>query len=275
MLLAGKNAVIHGAGGAIGGAVARAFAREGATVFLAGRTPAKLDAVANQVASTGGVAQTAQVDALDEEAVERHAEAVAEQAGSLDVSFNAVGLNNGEQGIPLVELPADDYLAPITGYARTHFLTAKAAARHMMRQGSGVIMPLSVPMARMPAASSGSFGMAGAAVESFTRQLAAELGPYGIRVVCLRPTGMPETAARLGSHTREVWGPRGRPPRRAAGAAPGHHRLGWHAAAPADGGRGRERGGVHGLGPLQRHDGDRRQRHPWRGGRLRTAARVR
>ena len=68
-------------------------------------------------------------------------------------------------------------------------------------------MPLSVPMARVPAASSGSFGMAGAAVESFTRQLAAELGPHGIRVVCLRPTGIPETAARRGGRPR---GPRPR-----------------------------------------------------------------
>jgi 3-oxoacyl-[acyl-carrier protein] reductase len=131
---------------------------------------------------------------------------VATQAGSIDVSFNAVGIDNGEQGIPLVELSADDDLIPITAYARTHFVTAKAAARHMMKQGSGVILPLSQPMARMPVASTGVFGTAFAAVECLSRQLAAELGPHGIRVVCLRPGGIPETAARLGSHTRQIWG---------------------------------------------------------------------
>jgi 3-oxoacyl-[acyl-carrier protein] reductase len=155
--------------------VARAFAREGAKVFLAGRTLAKLDKVAEEIRAAGGVAETAQVDALDEQAVDRHADAVATQAGSIDVSFNAVGIDNGEQGIPLVELSADDFAVPVTTYTRTHFVTAKAA-RHMMKQGSGVILPLSQPMARMPAATTGSFGIAFAAVECLARQLAAELG---------------------------------------------------------------------------------------------------
>jgi 3-oxoacyl-[acyl-carrier protein] reductase len=206
MLLTNKNAVVYGGGGAIGGAVARAFAREGATVFLAGRTQAKLDAVAEDIAAGGGTAQTAQVDALDERATAAHADTVAGQAGTIDVAFNAVGFDNGEQGIPLIELSADDYSVPIETYARTHFVTAKAVARHMIAQGSGVIMPLSVPMARMPAALSGCFGIAGAAIEALSRQLAAELGPHGVRVVCLRPDGIPETAARLGSHTRQIWG---------------------------------------------------------------------
>lgn len=206
MLLEKKNAIVYGAGGAVGGAVARAFAREGAKVFLTGRTQAKLDAVATEIAAGGGAAETARVDALDEDAVTTHADAVVAAAGGIDISFNAVGIDNGEQGVPLVELSAEEFGAPIATYTRTQFVTAKAAARHMMAAGSGVILPLSLPMARMPAASSGCFGAAFAAVENLSRQLAAELGPYGIRVVCLRPTGMPETATRLGSHTRAVWG---------------------------------------------------------------------
>jgi len=90
VLLEGKNAVIYGGGGAIGGAVARAFAREGATVFLAGRTLAKLDEVAEAIRSAGGVAETAHVDALDGKAVDEHADAVAATAGSVDISFNLV-----------------------------------------------------------------------------------------------------------------------------------------------------------------------------------------
>lgn len=206
MVLEKKNAVVYGAGGAIGGAVARAFARDGATVYLAGRTRTKLDRVAKEIAAAGGRAEPAPVDALDERAVDLHADAVAADAGNIDISFNAVGMDNGEQGIPLVELAAADYVRPITDYARTHFLTARAAARHMVRQGSGVILPLSTPMARLPAALTGAFAQAGAVVENLSRQLAAELGPHGVRVVCLRPDGMPETAARLGSHTRQVWG---------------------------------------------------------------------
>lgn len=205
MLLENKTAIVYGGGGAVGGAVARAFAREGAVVHLAGRTRKTLDAVADDIRRAGGTAATAVVDALDQDAVDAHAAAVVDETGRLDVSFNGVGDDNGEQGIPLVELTADQYVRPVAEYARTHFVTARAAARHMAAQGSGVILPLSNPMAGSPAALTGPFGQACAAVENLARQLAAELGPHGIRVVCLRPTGMPESAARLGSHTREVW----------------------------------------------------------------------
>ena len=81
MLLEDRNAVVYGGGGAIGGAVALAFAREGAKVFLAGRIPATLDRVAEEISTVGGVAETARVDALDELAVEKHIGDVVEQAG--------------------------------------------------------------------------------------------------------------------------------------------------------------------------------------------------
>jgi 3-oxoacyl-[acyl-carrier protein] reductase len=134
MLLENKNAVIYGGGGAIGGAVARAFAREGARVFLAGRTRAKLDAVARTISAAGGAVETAQIDALDEQAVEKHLEAVVNQAGRVDISFNAVGFNE-IQGIPLIDLALEDFIFPITGWSRTVFLTSRAAARRMVRQG--------------------------------------------------------------------------------------------------------------------------------------------
>ena len=205
MLLENRTAIVYGGGGAVGGAVAKAFAREGARVFLAGRTQARLDAVADAIRADGGTADTARVDALDQDAVDRHADAVVATTGRLDVVFNGVGDDNGEQGMPLVEMTADQYCRPITEYVRTHFVTARAAARHMTGQGSGVIIALSNPMAGSPTALTGPFGQACAAVENLARQLAAELGPQGVRAVCLRPAGMPETAARLGSHTRDVW----------------------------------------------------------------------
>ena len=124
-MLQGKVAIVYGGGGAIGGAVAREFAREGASVFLAGRSQAKLDAVARDIAAAGGCVETAQVDALDEHAVDRHADAVAATAGGIDIALNAVGILH-VQGTPFADLSLTDYAHPLASYTRTHFITAKA-----------------------------------------------------------------------------------------------------------------------------------------------------
>ena len=139
MLLEDKNAVIYGGGGKVGGAVARTFAHEGAHVFLAGRTQAKLEKLAEQIRSAGGVAETAQVDALDREAVDRYVDAVAEKAGGIDISFNLISYGD-VQGTPLAEMELEDFERPVINAVRTQFLTARAAARHMISQGSGVIL---------------------------------------------------------------------------------------------------------------------------------------
>src|SRR5438552_10671337 len=139
MLLENKNAIIYGAGGQIGSGVARTFAREGATVFLVGRTREKLDAVAKDITSAGGSAEVAVVDALDEQAVDAHARAVAAQAGSIDVSFNLISRGD-VQGTPLLDMTIDDFLYPITTGVRSNYITARATARHMVQQRSGVIL---------------------------------------------------------------------------------------------------------------------------------------
>jgi 3-oxoacyl-[acyl-carrier protein] reductase len=192
VLLEDKNAVIYGGGGAIGGAVARAFAREGATVFLAGRTRAKLDKVAEEIRSAGGSAETAQVDALDERAVDQHADAVAAEAGSIDVSFNLI--SHGDlQGTPMAEMALADYTRPIVTAVSTTFLTARAAARHMIRQGSGVILVFGGSGPPLRDYNLGGLQVAFEAMESMRRQLSSELGRHGIRVVTLRTGGVPET----------------------------------------------------------------------------------
>ena len=195
MLLKDKNAIIYGAGGAIGGAVARAFAREGARVFLTGRNLATVDATAKDIIAAGGAAEAAQVDALDERAVDEHVAGVVEKAGHIDVSFNAIGLipQQGIQGIPLTELSVESFTLPITTYARAHFLTAKAAARCMVEQRSGVILMHTPEPARLGAPLVGGMGPAWAAMEGLCRSLSAECGPRGVRAVCLRTTGIPET----------------------------------------------------------------------------------
>ena len=193
MLLKNKTAIIYGAGGAIGGAVARAFGREGATVFLAGRTLAKLDKVAGDITAAGGVAETAQVDAYDEHAIERHAAAVLAKAGSIDISFNAIEIKGTLQGTPLMEQSADDIALPVKNRVATNFLTARAAGRLMVQNAKGVILMITATPARMAWPLTGSFGVEGAAIEGLCRSLASELGPQGVRVICLRSAGSPES----------------------------------------------------------------------------------
>jgi NAD(P)-dependent dehydrogenase (short-subunit alcohol dehydrogenase family) len=196
MLLQDKVAVIYGAGGAIGGAVARAFAREGAILFLTGRKLAPVEAVAKDIVAAGGAAQAAPVDALDEQAIDQHLQSVIDQAGHLDISFNAVGIPDAEiLGVPLVELDLERFCLPITAYTRSYFLTARLAARHMIPNGSGVIMTVTSIPSRTGTPLQGGYPPAQAAKEALTRDLSAELAPRGVRVVGLRPNGLPETAS--------------------------------------------------------------------------------
>jgi 3-oxoacyl-[acyl-carrier protein] reductase len=191
MLLENKNAVIYG-GGAIGGAVARAFAREGARVFVAGRTWASLDAVAEAIRGAGGSVETAEVDALDERAVDEHADAVAAQAGGIDVSFNAIS-HGDVQGTPMAEMDVDDYARPVVTAVRTTFLTARAAARHMIPRGSGVILVFGGEGDPPRGYKLGGLQTAFHALEAMRRQLSSELGQHGVRVVTLRTGGIPES----------------------------------------------------------------------------------
>ena len=191
MLLRDRTAVVFGAGGTIGGAVARAFAAEGARVFLAGRTLAKVEAVAREVVAAGGDATAAQVDALDESAVARLVDEVVRTAGHIDVAFNAIGMED-VQGQELLAMPLADFLKPIVKGATTQLITARCVARHMAERGSGVILTIT---AGPPEAIEfvGGFASACGAIENLWRGFAAELGPRGVRFICLRSAGSPDT----------------------------------------------------------------------------------
>jgi NAD(P)-dependent dehydrogenase (short-subunit alcohol dehydrogenase family) len=191
-LLEGKNTIIYGGGGGIGGGVARTFAREGARVFLVGRTAAPLEVVAHSIVAGGGAAEVATLDALDEQAVQEHADAVAAMAGSVDASFNLI--KRGDvQGKPLVEMATEDLLRAVTTGLTSSLLTARAAARHMAKQGAGVILHLNSGSGAGAMPGMGSTGPADAATETFMRYLAAELGPSGIRVCGIWTAGVAET----------------------------------------------------------------------------------
>jgi 3-oxoacyl-[acyl-carrier protein] reductase len=192
VLLEHKTAVIYGGGGSIGGAVARAFAREGATVHLAGRTLERLEEVAELIRAAGGVAHTTRVDALDENAVDDHANAVAAAGGGIDISLNVI--QHGDvQGTPMAEMEVADYVRPVVTAVRTTFLTSRAAARHMIKQRSGVILAFGGYGDPMRGYYLGGLQTAFQAIEAMRRQLACELGPHGIRVVTLQTAGVPES----------------------------------------------------------------------------------
>jgi NAD(P)-dependent dehydrogenase (short-subunit alcohol dehydrogenase family) len=201
MMLENKHAVIYGAGGSIGGAVAREFAREGARLFVTGRTREKLEALASEITAEGGSAEVAVLNALDEQAVEEHAQAVVSQAGSIDVSFNLI-TRADVQTIPLVEMKTEDFVQPVINGITSNFVTARAAARHMIEQGSGVILALDSGSANGSPMMGGT-GPADGATDAFIRNLAAEIGPQGVRVLGIWTAGLPETmsAEKLAPYT--------------------------------------------------------------------------
>lgn len=192
MLLKDKVAIIHGAAGQIGASVARRFADEGARLFLCGRTGEDVLALAAELRAAGHDAEGHQVDALDGDAVEAHAAMAFERAGRIDVAFNAVGFDF-VQGVPLLDIDIADFMFPIVTGPQSQLLTARAAARHMAKGGGGVVLTLSASPARLAVPGTSGFAVSLAAIEALTRTLAAELGPKGIRVVCLRPHRIGET----------------------------------------------------------------------------------
>src|SRR5687767_7039373 len=191
-MLQHKNAIIYGAGGSLGGAVAKAFAVAGAKVFLTGRTAGSLEKVANEILASGGSAEVAQVDALNEKAINSHLEQVLQQAGTVDISFNATG-TSVVQNIPLTSMAMDDFIHPLTSMMQTRFLTAIAAGKIMMKQGSGVILSLTATPGGIGYPYTGGFAPACTAIETLAQNLASELGVYGVRVVNMRSGGSPDS----------------------------------------------------------------------------------
>jgi NAD(P)-dependent dehydrogenase (short-subunit alcohol dehydrogenase family) len=194
MLLESKNAIVYGGAGAIGSVVARAFAGSGARVHLAGRTLQTLQAVADDIRATGGAAEVALVDALDEVSVDRHADDVAARFGSIDISICLIDVAD-VQGTALANMSLADFEQPISNAVRSTFLTSRAAARHMIRRGSGVILTFGGNGGGNPIRDYhiGGFQVALGAVDVLRRQLAAELGQFGVRVVAIHSGGFLDT----------------------------------------------------------------------------------
>lgn len=189
-LLKGKRAVVFGAGGSIGSAVSREFASEGAEVFLSGRTKPSVERVAQQIEASGGNAHMHVLDTLDEAVVNQYIDNIAKQAGKIDIVLDAVGPLAKEYGNTrlAVDLPLDQFLVPLQTMVRSRFITARAAARQMIKQHSGVIIFVTGSPARPHVPGATAIGAAFAAMENLTQNLAFEVSPCGVRVVCLRTT---------------------------------------------------------------------------------------
>ena len=193
MMLSNKTAIIYGAG-AVGRTIAKTFAREGARLFLTGRNLAEVEKLAAEITATGGSAEAAQLDALDEQAVAQHLNQVIARAGAVDISFNAVGLRNTTlQGVPLVDLALDQFMAPILSHLQSNFITGRVVGRQMATQGAGVIMTVTSTPSRVANPLMGGVAVAMAAEEALIRDLSVELGPKGVRVLGVRTHGMPDS----------------------------------------------------------------------------------
>jgi NAD(P)-dependent dehydrogenase (short-subunit alcohol dehydrogenase family) len=185
-MLKDKVAVIYGGAGSLGAGVAKAHAQAGARVFLVGRTEATLQKVA---AETG--AEYDVLDARDEAAVEAHASSVVERAGRIDISFNLVPRGDFH-GVALTDMTVEDYMRPVVQGLACQFITARAAARRMTAQGSGVILSLDSasgngsPMMGATAAADG-------AIDALIRQFAQEVGPAGVRVCGIWTAGVTDS----------------------------------------------------------------------------------
>ena len=187
-ILKGKHAVVFGASGSIGTAVAKGFAAEGAEVFLSSRTKPGVDAVAKQIAAEGGLTHAAAIDTLDDAAVNQYIDDIVKQTGKIDIALDAAGplareYGNGKNA---VELPIAEFMVPLSTMVRSRFITARAAARHMIRQHSGVIIFVTGSPARGHVPGATAIGAAFGAIENLTENLAFEVSPFGVRVVCLR-----------------------------------------------------------------------------------------
>lgn len=187
-MLKDKVIVIYGASQSLAGAVAKTMAQAGAKLFLSNRHLTPAEEVAREINEAGGFAEAAEVDALDKGAIEKHLVKTLKKTKRIDASFNLAGFEV-LQDVDLIDMSLDDFVRPITTAMQTHFLTATAAGRIMAKQGYGVILTLTATPGGIGYPKVGGFGPICSAVETFSKNLAAELGPLGVRVVNIRSAG--------------------------------------------------------------------------------------
>jgi NAD(P)-dependent dehydrogenase (short-subunit alcohol dehydrogenase family) len=182
--LAGRIAVVIGAGAGLGRAIANTFALEGATVVLAGRHREPLDVVAKDVATAGGEAAVVPTDVQVPAQIRALIDAVVSEFGRIDVLFNNVGISD-DTVRPFWDVPEDAWDRVFAANVRAMFLAAKYAYPHI--PDNGAIINMGSAMSFVGASDEVCYAATKGAVLQMTRAMAADCAPRRIRVNCLCP----------------------------------------------------------------------------------------
>lgn len=196
--LSGRSALVTGSSHGIGRGIAMVLAARGAQVVVHGRDPQGVREVQCAIEGAGGTALGVLADLTDPDAVERMRDTVVSAWGTPDIVVANAGGNPVRPG-PLEQISVSDWNASIAGNLTATFLTLRAFTAGMKQRGGGVIITMSSAAARRPdARSPAAYAAAKAGVELLTKDLAAQAGPFGVRVNCIAPeTILTETNQRM------------------------------------------------------------------------------
>ena len=191
MLLQGKIALITGSGRGIGRAMARLFAKEGASVFLTARTESELAGTSKEIEADGGKAAFVTADLTKAEDAEKVVAAARAKFGRVDILVN----NAGHYGpvVPVEEYPLEEFDKVIAVHLRAAFLLSKLVAPEMYGRKSGVILNISSLSAKSAFGWGSAYAAAKAGLLGLTRVMAAEAARQGVRVNALCPGPVTET----------------------------------------------------------------------------------
>jgi NAD(P)-dependent dehydrogenase (short-subunit alcohol dehydrogenase family) len=201
--LDGYVALVTGASRGIGAACARAFSRAGASVVLAARNEAALDALATEIEGAGGTSLVVPTDVSDADAVERLVEATVQRFGRLDVACNNAA-GGGQAPTRIADLPVEAYDSAIAVTLRSVFLSMKYEIRAMLDSGGGAIVNMGSTAGSEAVGGLAGYVSAKHGVVGLTKCAALEYAERGVRVNALAPGPiLTETLQRAGPEMQQ------------------------------------------------------------------------
>jgi NAD(P)-dependent dehydrogenase (short-subunit alcohol dehydrogenase family) len=186
--LAGRSALVTGAGAGIGAEIARWLARAGAKVAVVDIRAEQAEAVVKSISAEGGTAVSVRADCRDDEQIDRMVDEAGSKLGGLDVAVNNIGMMAGRGAAPFMDIDGDFWRDLLDQNLVLTALCGRSEARVMLDQGrGGVIINVSSGETTRPSPYLGAYGAAKAAINHLTQTMAVELGPSNIRVVAVAP----------------------------------------------------------------------------------------
>ncbi|MGB4862842.1 MAG: glucose 1-dehydrogenase [Tepidiformaceae bacterium] len=183
--LAGRVAVVTGAGRGLGRSIALALAAAGADVIAASRTSTEIESLRDEIRTLGRRSEAIPCDATNEADVDRLFAQTVERLGHLDILVNNAGINIRK---PVLELSADEYRQVLATNLEGYFLCSRAAGRILVPQGSGKVINISSIMGRVALATQAAYASSKGAIEQLTKVLAIEWAPQNVQVNAIAPT---------------------------------------------------------------------------------------